>query len=220
METSLHKFPDSRYFSHDFARWALNGAQVPPPTILKELQLGSYLLASGYKRFVETGTLEGWTSHAMNKLGSRVDTIELSEFYYNRAKDIFSGNEEIICHFGDSKDVLPKILETLEEPALFWLDGHYSGGETALAEYGSTPIAYELEALATHKIKNHIVIVDDIRGFGYAGYPTVEWCTEIGSKIVDNCTPILSHDALIFASNDMHEKAKSFREQTIQTLLD
>ena len=40
---------------------------------------------------------------------------------------------------GDSTDVLPEVVEKMDEPTLFWLDGHYSGGITASGEQ-ETPI--------------------------------------------------------------------------------
>jgi hypothetical protein len=211
-------FPDTVYSAHDLARWGLAGAPVPPPPIVKQLQLASYVKGSGYQRFVETGTYLGWTTNAIASFGVEVDTIELAELHYNRAITHFGDNPKIRCFFGDSTTVLPQILSNLHEPAVFWLDGHFSGGDTAMGAT-ATPVAEELEALAAHPIKGHIVLVDDIRGFGENGYPTKEWVMEIGARIVPDCEPILLNDSLIFATPEMHQRARDSVQSVIDHLL-
>ena len=70
--------------------------------------------------------------------------------------------------------VLPQILTTLHGPALFWLDGHYSGGVTEKGE-ADTPISIELQAILESGIKGHIVLIDDARCFdGTSDYPFIE----------------------------------------------
>jgi hypothetical protein len=65
------------------------------------------------------------------------------------------------------------ILSSINEPILFWLDGHYSGGETAKGE-ANTPILKELEFILRHPIKNHVILIDDARCFiGENDYPTL-----------------------------------------------
>jgi hypothetical protein len=60
----------------------------------------------------------------------------------------------------------------VQEPALFWLDGHYSGGETARGAQGS-PIIAELETVFSRKLDD-VVLIDDIRCFtGFDGYPSL-----------------------------------------------
>ncbi len=79
---------------------------------------------------------------------------------------------------GDSAEVLPALLGQIDEPCLFWLDGHYSGPKTGRGET-DTPILRELEAIFAHRVKTHVVIIDDARGYGtLAGYPTVEGLRE------------------------------------------
>ena len=211
-------FPTMRHAAHDLANWGLAGAPVPPPPIVKQLQLASYVKGSGYDRFVETGTYLGWTTHAIASMGVTVDTIELAELHYKRAITHFGSNPKIKCHFGDSTTVLPQILSDLNEPAVFWLDGHFSGGDTAMGAT-ATPISEELEALASHAIKGHVVLVDDIRIFGDNGYPTAEWVREIGSRIVPGCEPILLNDSLILATPEMHQRARDSVQAVIEHLL-
>lgn len=75
---------------------------------------------------------------------------------------------------GDSGDLLPTVLDDLLEPALFWLDGHFSGGVTALGAR-QTPIEQELSSILDPTRPEHVVLIDDLRLFdGTNGYPTVE----------------------------------------------
>ena len=51
-----------------------------------------------------------------------------------------------------------------EERALFWLDAHYSGGDTAKGQ-SNTPVMSELEAILAYSRRNDIILVDDLRYF-------------------------------------------------------
>lgn len=204
--------------ARDLAIWGLDGAPPPPPPIIKQAMIASYLLASGYDRFVETGTYLGHTTFLIASLGVEVDTIELGENHYSRAQRDFADNPRVRCHFGDSTDVLPKILAELQQPALFWLDGHYSAGDTALGKK-TTPIEEELFALREHPIRDHIILVDDIRGFGGNGYPEVAWLAERLAEIVPGAKVELKNDALIAASPVQHQRAEELRQEALQKIL-
>jgi hypothetical protein len=70
---------------------------------------------------------------------------------------------------GDSTQVLREVLSRIEEPCLFWLDAHYSGKGTALADC-ETPVWGEL----SHAVKSHVILIDDARCFdGENGYPSL-----------------------------------------------
>ena len=74
---------------------------------------------------------------------------------------------------GDSGKVLPSVLARLTEPALFWLDAHYSGPGTARASR-DTPIVDEISAILAHPVPGHVALIDDARGFGaLRDYPTL-----------------------------------------------
>ena len=75
---------------------------------------------------------------------------------------------------GDSAGALPFILSKLKAPAVFWLDAHASGGETARGAI-ETPIESELAAILNHPIKTHVILIDDAREFGMGkDYPTLK----------------------------------------------
>ncbi|MGI8549511.1 MAG: hypothetical protein ACR2PL_01765 [Dehalococcoidia bacterium] len=126
-----------------------------------------------YPTFVETGTFLGNMSWHASRLFTQVHTIELDPELAMRATRRFAGVMNVTVHHGDSGSVLPALLETLDSPCVFWLDGHYSGGITARG-YLDTPIVGELQAIADHHVRPHAVLIDDARVFGTDdAYPTL-----------------------------------------------
>ncbi len=126
-----------------------------------------------YDTFIETGTYHGDMVEAMKTRFKRIYSIELGDDLYTKACERFRGDKHIHLLHGDSAAVLPQVLRDLHEPAIFWLDAHDSGGDTARGSV-ITPIESELEALLQHSIKNHVILIDDARDFtGRGGYPTV-----------------------------------------------
>jgi hypothetical protein len=125
--------------------------------------------------FIETGTHIGKTTRLAVELGfKQIYTIELSESFYNSAAKMFRKNSNVKCILGDSSEKLHFILETLNEPALFWLDGHWSMGDTACGDL-AVPIYKELSAIANHHIKTHTILIDDLRLMGDYNEPIKEW---------------------------------------------
>lgn len=118
-----------------------------------------------YKCFIETGTLSGDTIFEMEKYFDKLYTIELSEHYYNSTKSRYNGNK-IEFIFGDSSDELETLLPNIEEKAIFFLDGHWSSGDTARSEKNDCPLNEEINHI--NKLFKHegIIIIDDYRLFG------------------------------------------------------
>lgn len=122
---------------------------------------------------VETGTCHGDMVAAMQKEFKKVISIELSEPFYREVCERFKGVANVQLIHGDSAKELPAVVARLEDPAIFWLDGHYSGGDTARGEK-DTPVSEELRAIFTPGAPDHVVLIDDARGFGVSpGYPSV-----------------------------------------------
>ncbi len=116
--------------------------------------------------FVETGTYTGNTVKKFKDLYETYHTIEIVESFYNQVRTKFK-DSNVIFHLGDSPVVLSSILKTIDEPATFWLDAHYQGGK----QPGDThsPIKSELVAIGQHHIKDHLIMLDDVRLFGKYG---------------------------------------------------
>lgn len=65
---------------------------------------------------------------------------------------------------GDSRKLLEGILQTLDEPAILWLDGHWSGEGTS-GENDECPLIEEIQAINRSSRRNHCILIDDARLF-------------------------------------------------------
>lgn len=135
-------------------------------TIVEELDE----IADRYGFFLETGTLIGETTLNVQPYFDRVYTIELSEKYYNDfdAVKIEGGYENIFNYLGDSSVVIPDIIGSLKnkDRLIFWLDGHWSSGDTAKGEK-DCPLIEECKSIdSLYKSDKGIILIDDYRLFG------------------------------------------------------
>ena len=152
-----------------FKEWQKNGCSVPPPHIVKQRTIADYQQKYGYTTFIETGTFMGDMVEAQKKNFKQIISIELGKELYKKAQKRFYNDSNVSIIYGDSGKMLP-----VNNPAIFWLDGHYSEGITAK---GCTecPIFEELDAIFDKKKINHILLIDDARCFnGKSDYPSIE----------------------------------------------
>lgn len=152
-------------------RWVSDGMPLPPVPAAKRAFIHACLARHGLTTFIETGTFKGDTLASVAATGIRSISVELSHDYFNRANDRFTGQSHVELHQGDSGEVLPRIVATLKEPTLFWLDGHYSAGGTAHGDLAS-PINAEIRCIFDSPVPGHVILVDDAHEFtGQGGYP-------------------------------------------------
>jgi hypothetical protein len=150
---------------HHILQWNLSGKPLPAPHEVKQRAIKYYQKRFGPEVFVETGTYLGDMVAAVMLRFKEVYSVELSPELYERAQRMFAGQRHVHILQGDSSDVLRVILLRITEPSLFWLDGHFSGGITARGSI-DFPVLQELECISEHKIKNHVILIDDARLFG------------------------------------------------------
>ena len=154
-------------------QWQVRGRPLPPPHVVKQLVILRYQRSRRLRTFIETGTFTGEMVAAMRPYFDRIFSIEMSPEIYEAASRRFAGDSRVTLVLGDSATELPRLLEALDHPALFWLDGHFMGAGTARAQEDS-PVRAELGALLRHPVRGHLVLIDDARLFlGADGYPTV-----------------------------------------------
>lgn len=120
--------------------------------------------AHGLRVFVETGTYRGDTLAAMAPRVDRAYSIEIEPRLAGDARARFARRGSVVVLEGDSAVLLRTVLSGVDEPALFWLDGHWSGGDTGAGELDS-PVRAELDAILDHPVDRHVVLVDDARFF-------------------------------------------------------
>jgi len=135
----------------------------------------AYLRKFGLSRFIETGTHLGDTlAYMAHDKTIQCTSIELDDGFYQRAKARFTSYTNVELLLGDSGAQLPQVVRQLKSPALFWLDGHYSGSTTARGDL-DTPVSDELQAILGSPIHTHVILIDDARCFdGSNGYPNLD----------------------------------------------
>jgi hypothetical protein len=123
--------------------------------------------------YVETGAYRGdGIAQVLGKY-EQVHSIELSQHWYKHCVERFKTDPRVVMHFGNSKEILLQLLDTIAEPVTVHLDAHYSAGLTAFGDENhngrsGTPLLCELEILQQRPYHD-IIIVDDTRllgGFG------------------------------------------------------
>lgn len=125
------------------------------------------------KALIETGTFYGnGVENALKAGFKEVYSIELSPDLYQYCYEKFKSNPNVHIYLGDSSVVLKDVLAKINDPVTFWLDGHYSAGVTAKGNKNS-PILEEIAAIGQHKIKNHTILIDDVRLFGTEEFDNV-----------------------------------------------
>ncbi len=140
----------------------------------------SYQASHHTNVFIETGTFMGDTVFALLNNFEKIYSIELSEELANKAQKRFREFAHVRIINGDSGTQISSIIDVEKSPAIFWLDGHYSGEfdyqgthiKTAKGKL-NTPIESELRTIFSSGLP-HVILIDDARLFlGQADYPTL-----------------------------------------------
>lgn len=123
--------------------------------------------------YIETGTYKGQGIKDVMAHYDFIHSIELSERYYLDAVERFIHYPHVRLYHGNSKAVLPRILKHIEQPVTIYLDGHFSGGDTAFGDenihgVSNAPLLGELEVLLSRSWDD-IIIIDDCRMLGQRG---------------------------------------------------
>jgi hypothetical protein len=168
----------------------------PPPHAVKvEAVLGA-ASRSGARVLVETGTFEGEMARKCRRAFRSILTIELSDTLARAAARRLAPYPNIRVVQGDSAVRLPELLRQIREPALFWLDGHYSGEGTARG-CRDTPLEEELRAITRHEVRGHGILIDDARLLGTGDYPTRERILALLCEACPNAEARIEDDILI-----------------------
>lgn len=104
-------------------------------------------------------------------------SIEYDSGLAEAATRKFAGDSRIRILQGDSKDLLPEILQMLQQPALFWLDAGYYGWVGRQGD--QSRLGVELETILRHPVRGHVILMDDADGLnGKNGAPTISEVTQ------------------------------------------
>src|SRR5215467_7398797 len=117
---SLGHYPDYWY-------WKLRGEPIRSPHLLKQRTVRDYAQRYGLRVLVETGTYYGEMVAAMKNRFAQIYSVDFDSGLAARAAKKFARRPHIHILQGDSQKVVPELLQSLQEPALFWLDAGYYG---------------------------------------------------------------------------------------------
>ena len=161
--------------------WQKRGWSDHAPQFVKQAIFEKYSIDGA--TWVETGTFMGRTTRFLASLSPKVYTIEPAPKLFKRAKRRFR-NTHVHVLKGTSEEIIPALLPKLSGDICFWLDGHYSAGQT---HKGPTdcPIEQELAAIAANlgNFGKVSILIDDVRLFltsetTYADYPSVDYLVD------------------------------------------
>jgi hypothetical protein len=189
-----------------FFSWIKGGYPIPAPNSIK----WKVLLRHGGQSdsWIETGTYLGQTTRFLAKHSKHVISIEPSKILFENVLKTLRKFKNITLLNGTSEELLgvaiEKILSSNHEHVCFWLDGHFSAGNTFKGET-DTPILSELKTIKAILGKLHVTIfIDDVRCFSnpnqeYTSYPKLSELTEWAEN--SNFSWLIEHDILIFKSH-------------------
>ncbi len=178
-------------------KWFKKGKiQGPPLPIVKQKIVKKFAKKFLINVLIETGTHVGAMVEATKDIFEKIYSIELGEELYKNAKMKFSKYDNISIIQGDSSKVLPSILSKINQPCLFWLDAHYSGGNDAEGELWC-PILLELKHILNNSKFDHVILIDDARGFtGSNDWPTLKELQKLISVKRPNYCFIVKNDII------------------------
>lgn len=179
------------------AVWAGGGAAMPAPQAIKMAVLTRYGLSDA--TWIETGTFRGSTTKFLAQdlsiAAKSVISFEPSEKYFQLSQAALASIPNVRLLNASSESQLENEIAELKGPTCFWLDGHFSQGDT-YAGSQDTPILLELDTITRFldRLRPIRVFIDDVRLFvrqhhetdlpERAGYPPlrtlVEWAESNG----------------------------------------
>jgi len=171
----------------------------------------------GLDVFVEGGTYRGGTAKKMSESFRKVYTIEKSKVMFDIAKENLKDVSNVIMLKGDTREHLTEVLDN-NDNILFWLDAHWSGGNT-YGEEDECPLIEELEIIFDYP-KNYVILIDDARLFlAPPPYPHKfqNWqsLTDIMKILPDNWELVEYEDVIYLYSKKINQDLKSFLQEII-----
>lgn len=117
-----------------------------------------------YDYFVETGTCTGETIMSIEPYFEKLYTIEINKKLSDIASSEYAkkNGDKINFIIGDSSEELKNIMPNLDKNTIFFLDAHFSGGETGKG-LKDCPLIEEIENINTLFRHRAVIIIDDCR---------------------------------------------------------
>lgn len=169
---------------------------------------------------VEGGTYRGGTALSLSKTFCEIYTIEKSDIMFEQASKNLNSVSNITLLKGDTRYHFPKIIEQ-EENILFWLDAHWSGGDT-YGEDDQCPLLAELKIIFSSPLKNFAILVDDARLFlappplphNLNNWPTIKEIVEA----IPHGYDLIVHDDVIYITPTTVHLPEYMQQRTTESL--
>lgn len=114
-------------------------------------------------QFVETGTFQGDTLDMARRHFPRCESVELSQHYFEQARQRFAGPDGVELFCGPSPEFLRQHRQQHQvTPTLFWLDAHWCVADETGGEDSQSPILDELAAIELLH-PDSVLLIDDAR---------------------------------------------------------
>ena len=157
-----------------------------PATQYEKLELLKSF-SKGNQFWIETGTFMGYTTRGLSLVSKKVISLEPSEIYFGVASKNLTDVKNVAIINTTSEDGLLSAIDQIPKGSHinFWLDGHYSAGNTFLGA-NHCPVEQELGIIRSRLSEINVkIFIDDFRLFGTEeGYPTkdylVNWSRDNG----------------------------------------
>lgn len=171
----------------------------------------------GLEIFVEGGTYMGGTAKDMSSIFKKVITIEMSDVMYDIAKKNLKDINTITILKGDTRKFFSDILDS-NDNILFWLDAHWSGGNTYGKE-DECPLIEELKIIFKFP-KNYIILVDDARLFlsppphphNFRNWPSIK---DIFQTLPKNWNLIVYEDVIYLYPLHIEDRLKKYIQDDV-----
>ena len=167
--------------------------------------------------FVEGGTYKGGTAKSMGEKFRKIFTIEKSDIMFEIAKENLKDTNNITLLKGDTREHLDSIIAN-NENILFWLDAHWSGGDT-YGEEDECPLIEGLDIIFKYN-KNYVILIDDARLFlAPPPYPhnfnNWQSLTDIMKAIPESWELIEFEDVIYLFPKEINNEFKSFLQNIV-----
>ena len=189
--------------SSKYKKWENRRYSSPAPNFVKH----SVLLRNCFPNavWVETGTYFGETTEMLSKLADEVYSIEPDPLLFQLAIKKFKLQPNVKIIKGLSEETLPSLLPNLSGKINFYLDGHYSGGDTFQGPK-DTPIIDELNCISRNlkRFDDVCIMIDDVRCFNpnisqYSSYPSLSWLVNWADR--NKLVWTIEHDIFVAATS-------------------
>jgi hypothetical protein len=146
----------------DYWWWKLRGRPRRIPHVVKQRAVVEYARAFGLSTLIETGTYYGEMIAAVASHFQRIYSIEIDPQLAGLARRRFQRFPHVTILEGDSQTTVPRLVEQLHGPCLWWLDAGYCGWAGAAGT--SDRLNSEFEAILAARSHGHVILMDDADG--------------------------------------------------------